>query len=249
VIIDQALANRFWPGEEPLGKAIRLPEGRTQRELEIIGVVGTTKHFSLEESGTPAIYLPVRQMTPTLLSLFGGRMIFVARTEGDPSALKESARRALRRVAPDATVTLRSLDEAVGWAKAPRIFNLRLLGFFSAVAMLLAAIGLYAITSEAVTTRTREIGIRMALGADGRRIAREVLASGARVVAGGIGTGLMLAALLAPLGATMLYGVRAFDPVTYLAIAGTIGAVALLAAWLPARRATKVDPIVALRAE
>jgi putative ABC transport system permease protein len=176
-------------------------------------------------------------------------MIFVVKTDGEPLALKEAARQLVRAVAPNAGLSIRSFDEVIAWASAPRIFNLRLLGFFSATAVLLAAIGLYAITSQAVTARTREIGIRMALGANRRRIAREVLGGSAVIVAIGIGMGLALAALLAPLGAAMLYNVRAFDPITYVVIAGTLGAVALLASWLPARRATQVDPIIALRSE
>lgn len=249
VIIDQALADRFWPGEDPLGKVIRMPDGREKRDLEIIGVVGATKHFSLEEPATPALYLPVRQITPTLLSFFMARIIFVARIDGDPLALREPVRRTLRSIDAEAAVSLRSLDEAIAWAKAPRIFNLRLLGFFSAVAVLLAAIGLYAITSQAVTMRTREIGIRMALGADGSRIMREVLAGGARVVFAGVATGLACAAALAPLIGNMLYGVRAFDPVTFAVIGALLSAIGVAATWFPARRATRVDPIIALRSE
>lgn len=249
VIIDQALADRFWPGEDPLGKVIRLADGRRKHDLEIVGIAGATKHFSLEETATPAIYLPLRQMTPTLLSFFISRINFVARTEGAPLALKEAARRSLHSLAPDAAISLRSMDEAIAWAKAPRVFSIRLLGFFSGVAVLLAAIGLYAITSQAVTARTKEIGIRMALGADRADIMRNVLVDGARIVTLGIGTGLLLAAALTPLGATMLYGVRAIDPLTYAAIAGVLGSVALLASWLPARRATKIDPIIALRTD
>jgi predicted permease len=250
VIIDQALADRFWPGEDPLGKVIRVPDGREKRDLEIIGIVGATKHFSLEEPATPALYLPVRQITPTLLSFFVGRMIFVARIDGgDPLALREPVRRTLRSIDADAAVSLRSFDEAIAWAKAPRIFSLRLLGFFSAVAVLLAAIGLYAITSQAVTMRTREIGIRMALGADRSRITREVLAGGARVVFAGVATGLAGAAALVPLIGNMLYGVRAFDPWTFTVIGGLLSAIGIAATWLPARRATKVDPIIALRSE
>jgi putative ABC transport system permease protein len=250
VIIDQALADRFWPGEDPLGKVIRMPDGRGKRDLEIIGVVGATKHFSLEEPATPALYLPVRQITPTLLSFFVARMIFVARVDdADPLALRESVRRMLRDIDPDAAVSLRSFDEAIAWAKAPRIFNLRLLGFFAAAAVLLASIGLYAITSQSVTMRTREIGIRMALGADRSRITWEVLAAGARVVFVGIAVGLACAAALAPLIGNMLYGVHAFDPVTFAVIGALLSVIGLVSTWLPARRATKVDPIIALRSE
>ncbi len=251
VIIDRALARRDWPGEDPLGKTIRIRDGMSAepRDFEIIGIAGPTKHFSLEEAGTPTFYLPFRQLQPGNLSFVIGRLVFVAKTSGDPLALRESARRELRALDASAAVTIRSFDEAIAWARAPRVFNLHLLSFFSATAVLLAVLGLYAITAQAVTARTREIGIRIALGADRARIARLVLGNGARLALAGIASGLGLAALLSPLLGRMLYGVAAFDPLTYGAVAAGLGFVAGLATWLPARRATHVDPLVALRAE
>ncbi|HUR58139.1 MAG TPA: ABC transporter permease [Opitutaceae bacterium] len=249
VIIDRALAERHWPGENPIGKTIRLRDTAQPRELEIIGVVGTTKNFSLEESGTPTLYLPCRQMQPANVPFFVGRVIFVARTAGDPLALKDPVRRALRRIDANAAVSLRSFDEAIAWARAPRLFNLYLLGFFSAMAVLLAGVGLYAVTAQAVATRTREIGIRMALGADRVRIARDVLARFGGLVATGLVGGSALAFLLTPLIARMLFQTHAFDPLTHGIVAGLIATIALLATWLPTRRALRVDPLVALRSE
>ena len=251
VIVDQALAQRHWPDGDPVGQSILIRDGTSPepRALTIIGVVGATKHFSLEEASTPAIYLPVRQMVPGNLSFFIGRINFVVRTDGDPLALRDSARRALRAVEPNATVAVRSYDDAIAWARAPRIFSLRLLGFFSAAAVLLAVLGLYAITAQAVASRTREIGIRMALGADRLRIARQVLGSSSRLVVAGIAIGIGLAAALAPMLTRLLYQVRPFDLTTYAVVAGLLACTALLATWLPARRAAKVDPMVALRSE
>ncbi|MEY2880738.1 MAG: hypothetical protein RLZZ15_3118 [Verrucomicrobiota bacterium] len=251
VIIDQALAHRHWPGEDPVGKTIRLRDGTTPepRDLEIIGVVGATKHFSLEETATPALYLPYRQLLPPNLPFVTGRLVFVARTAGDPLALKDSALRELRALDGSLAATLRSYDEAIAWARAPRIFNLRLLAFFSVTAVLLAVLGLYAITAQSVTARTRELGIRVALGADRARIARLVLGGTARLAFAGIGGGLVLAALLAPQLGRMLYGIGAFDALTYAAVAAALAVIAFVATWLPARRATRVDPIAALRAE
>ncbi len=249
VIIDEALARRDWPGEDPVGKSIRLKDGPAVREVEIVGIVGNTKNFTLEEKGTPTLYIPARQMPATQLVFLAGRMNYVVKTAGDPAALKESVRRELRAVAPDAAVTMRTLGEATAWARAPRIFNLQLLGFFSACAVLLAGMGLYAVTAQSVAARTREIGIRVALGADARRILREVLGRAGLTAALGVGSGLLLACLLAPLVASMLYGVQARDTATYAAVALLLGALGLLAAWLPAKRATKIDPLIALRAE
>ncbi len=251
IIIDQALALTYWPGEDPVGKAILIRDGTTPkpRELVIVGVAGSTKHFSLEEAGTPAIYLPVRQMMPGNLGFFLGRLNFVVRTAGDPLALKESARRALRAVEGSATATVRSFDEAIAWAQAPRIFNVRLLGFFSSMAVLLSLLGLYAITAQTVTARTREIGIRMALGADRLRIARHVFGSGSRLILSGIAGGIALAVALTPLLGHMLFQVRPHDPATYGLVAAGLAVTALLATWIPIRRATRIDPIIALRTE
>jgi predicted permease len=251
IIIDEALARRDWPGEDPIGKTIRIRDGMMSepRDLEIIGVAGPTKNFSLEEAGTPTFYLPFRQLQPGNISFVIGRLVFVAKTANDPLALKDSARRELHAIDANAAVSLRSFDEAIAWARAPRTFNLHLLAFFSTTAVLLAALGLYAITAQAVAARTRELGIRVALGADRAAILRLVLGSTARLAFFGIGGGVLLAAALTPLLARMLYGVAAFDPLTYGTVVAALTALTLLATWLPARRATKVDPITALRAE
>lgn len=251
VIIDEALARRDWPGEDPLGKSIRIRDGMSPqpRDMEIIGIVGPTKNFSLEEGGTPTFYFPFRQLQPGNMSFVTGRLVFVAKTANDPLALKESARRELRTLDANAAVTLRSFDEAIAWARAPRTFNIHLLSFFSAAAVLLASLGLYAIAAQSVAARTRELGIRLALGADRARIARLVLGGNARITLGGIAGGLVLAALLAPLLGRMLYGIGAFDLVTYAGVATALAAISFLATWLPARRVAQIDPLVALRAE
>jgi len=249
VIIDEALAARDWPGENPLGKTISLREGAQAREFEVVGVVGNAKNFSLEETGTPTLYFSARQMPAWQLAFLTGRMTYVARTAGDPQALKEPARRLIRDLDPDAAVTLRTLEEATAWATAPRIFSLRLLGFFSASALLLASLGLYASTAQAVAARTREIGVRLALGADHRRIVGQILREAVAISASGLVGGLTLAALLTPLAAHLLYGIHPYDAATYLAVAIALTLIVLGAAWFPARRATKVDPLVALRTE
>jgi len=249
VTIDEALAARDWPGENPLGKTILVREGAQPREFEIIGVVGNAKNFSLEETGTPTFYFSARQMPSSHLAFLPGRMTYVARASGDPATLKEPARLALRALDADAAVTLRTLAEATAWATAPRVFNLRLLGFFSASALLLASLGLYASTTQAVTARTREIGVRLALGAEHHRIVREILREAVGISIAGLLGGLALAALLAPLAAHLLYGIHPYDAFTYSAVAVVLTLIVLGAAWFPARRATKVDPLAALRSE
>lgn len=249
VIIDQSLAARFWPGEEPLGKSILLRTNGLPQELHIVGVVGPTKNFSLEEAGTPTLYLPARQMAAWNLPFYVGRLLFVVRTEGDPLALKEAAGRAIRSVDANAAVVPRTLEEATAWARAARVFSLRLLGFFCGAAILLAGLGLYAVTAQSVASRTRELGIRLALGEAPRALLRRTLAESGRWALLGIGAGLVLAAALAPLLRGMLHGVPGFDVLTYGLVAAGFLLLALLAAWLPARRAARLDPVTALRAE
>lgn len=251
VIIDQALAERHWPGEAPLGKTILIRNGTTPepRVLEIVGVVGPTKNFTLEETSTPTLYLPYRQMQPGNLSFFLGRINFVLKASGEPMPSRELVRGQIHTLDPNAAVIVRTLDESVAWARAPRIFNLRLLGFFSLTAVLLAVLGLYAITTQAVTARTREICIRLALGAAPGRMTRAIVDEGARVALIGIVVGILVAAATSSLIARMLYGVQRFDLPTYGCVAVLLGAVALVATWLPARRAGRIAPAIALRAE
>ena len=249
-IIDETFARQQWPNESPLGKRIRLEDNPAgPREMVIVGVVAATKHFSLEEKPVTALYMPFRQFPVSNAWLFNVRMNFALRTDGEPLVLARLARAALGTVDLDVPVLIRSLHEATAWTIAPRFFSVNLLGFFAGSALLLAALGLFAIVAQLVTARTREIGIRLALGAQRPQVMQHVLGRGLQLVAFGLAAGWVLALLAARLFSRLLYGVGAFDLPTYLIGTALVLAAALLACWLPARRATKVDPLVALRNE
>jgi predicted permease len=243
-LVDQTLARRFWPDESPIGK--RLKTGPIQPNAPwytIVGVVGDVKSDSLEAPGAPHIYFPLYQNPPY-------NSVVYLRTGGDPRALGESIRREVQSVDPNIpTYAVRSMDEVMARSMAERRFALDILGFFGVVALLLAAIGIYGVMTYTFSQRTQEIGIRMALGAQRGDILRLAIGEGMLLVALGLGSGVLGALVLTRYLRMMLFAVTPTDPVTFLSIAGILTLVALLACFIPAQRATQVDPLVALRDE
>jgi putative ABC transport system permease protein len=243
-IINEQLARRHFPGENPLGKRVKLGAPRAPGDwAEIVGVVGDIPHRSLESEPQPDWYRPQAQ-APTR------RMHVFLRTTGDPLNLAAAARGevlALDRDLP--LVNLETLDQTVAETLAPRRFNVLLAALFAVVALALSASGIYSVTSYTVTERTREIGIRLALGAEARDVRRMVIRQGMTVAALGVILGLGAAFVLARLMASLLYGIGSSDPATYGGIALLLLLIALAACYLPARRATRVDPLIALRYE
>jgi len=247
-IITSTMAQRYWPGKDALGKQVGV--GLTRFPLRtIVGIVADTKHTSLSEKSIPEMYVPYTQneihVWPNMQT-----MQVALRTAMDSSSVLGAVRDALRSVDPDLPIarpaTLATLvDESV---VQPR-FSMLLLAGFGVIALLLASIGMYGVISYSVARRTREIGIRMALGAAPREVLRMVLGQGARLVSVGLAIGLVASFLVARLMTSFLYGVRATDPTTYAAVCALLTFVVLLACYLPARRATRVDPTVALREE
>ncbi|MGH9713359.1 MAG: ABC transporter permease [Candidatus Acidiferrales bacterium] len=243
-LVDQTMARRFWPGESPIGK--RLKAGviqSTNAWLTIVGVVGDVKSDSLETPGAPHIYLPIFQSPPY-------NPVVYLRTAGDAGAYGESIRREVLAIDPRTpTYAARSMEEVVARSMSERRFALDILGFFGLVALLLAAIGIYGVMTYTFSQRTREIGIRMALGAQPGDILRMAIGEGMLLVGFGLGSGILGALILTRYLRTMLFAIRPTDPLTFASIAAILSFVALLACFVPARRATQVDPLVALRDE
>jgi len=244
VVINQTLARRFFPDENPIGKRIRFNPDRPD-DVEIVGVAQGAKYTSLRDEIPPTIYVPWSQILPGL-----GQMNFEVRTAGEPTSFLAAIREAVREV--DVNLPLFDVKTQVEQASQSlaqeRLFA-ALLSFFGALALALAALGLYGVLAHSVAQRTKEIGVRMALGAEARHVLRMVIGQGMLLVCVGIAAGLILAYWLTKWLSGWLYGVGATDPLTYGAIALLLAVVALLACYLPARRATKADPLTALRCE
>jgi putative ABC transport system permease protein len=241
-IIDETMARRIFPGENPIGHRLRMGiDGKVFRE--IVGVVGDVRHYGLDRAVTMQMYEPYAQIAPD-------GMTFLVRTAGDPGALAGAARRAIQSVDPEQPVTsTRTLVGIVADSTSQRRFTLTLLAAFAVAAMLLAAVGVYGVIAFAVSQRTHEIGVRMALGAERRAILGLVLRQGMAMVLAGVVAGLAAALALTRLVSATLYGVGAADPATYAATATLLCLVAFAATYLPARRATRVEPTTALRCE
>jgi putative ABC transport system permease protein len=242
VIINETLARRYFAGEDPLGKRVLIAYMRKRIALEIVGVAADIKQGELGAPVIPQIYAPYLQR-PWFSSA-----IVVRAAHNDLSAVKNDAQRAIWVVDRDqASTDIHTAEEALNNSLAePRLYT-SLLGVFAALALSLAALGIYGVMSYTVTERVREIGVRMALGARGRNVLKLVIGQGMTLALIGVAIGSAIAVALTRLMSGLLFGVSATDPATFVVIALLLVSVALLACWIPARRAAKVDPMVALR--
>ena len=241
-VVNQELAERFYPGEDPVGKPIALPWGEdiTGR---IVGVVGSVREKGLTEEPSPALYRAYAQMPFPQVAV-------VMRAEGEPLTLADAAASVVREIDPDQPIAqVRTMEQVVAETVARPRFNLYLLAGFAATALLLAAIGLYGILSFSVAQRRQEIAVRVALGARRGRVLRQVVGEGLGLMLLGLLVGLGVACLVTRVMVGLLFGVAPTDPPTLIAAAAFLVAVALLACWLPARRALRVSPMSALRVE
>ena len=242
IVINRAMAQRYWPDEDPVGKRLTL-SFRGDGPREIIGIVDDVKHTALDAEANPEMYIPYLQFPGPLLTL-------VVRTSSDPHGLVSGLRNEVSRIDKDQPVyDVRSMEQLVYESASPRKFNALLLAIFAAVALTLAAIGIYGVMSYSVTQRSREIGLRMALGARVPDVLKMVIGQGMRLAVAGVAIGLAGSLALTRVLSGLLYGVSPSDPVTFVVITTLSVVVTLLASYIPARRAAKLDPMVALRHE
>ena len=247
VVINQAFAERHFAGENPLGQRISL-QGQERDPLQIVGVVGNVRHFGLDEPPVPETYVPYLQ--DPLGKTYERSMTIVARTKSDPGTVADSLRTALTSLDKSLPVyALKPMTEYLRDSLARRRFNLILLSIFGGAALALAAVGIYGVVSYGVAQRIHEIGIRMALGAQTRDVLKLVVRQGTMLTLVGVALGLLAALALTRLIETLLFNVSVTDPLTFVVIVLLLISVALLASWIPARRATKVNPMTALRHE
>ncbi len=244
VIVNEELARRHWPGENAVGQRLQIALEKT-RWREVVGVVGNAKLSGLDAKVDPAIYVPLAQNSwPNALRSNS----LVVRTDADPQSVAATIRQELRAIDPALPITqMRTLEEIIDESLAPRRFNMVLLLVFAAVAGVLAVIGIYGVMSYNVAQRTNEIGVRLALGAQPSDILKLVIGDGAKMTAAGVLLGLVGAFGLTRLMTGLLFGVRAADPLVFTLIALVLALTALVAMYLPARRAAQVNPVTALK--
>ncbi len=244
-IANEAMVRRYFPNEDPLGKRVRWARSSEVRWITIVGVVGDVKHFGLDLPEEAALYSPYTQAPP-----WKRWMSLIARTQSDPAAMAQAIKEQVWKVDAQLPVTkVRTMDEVAASSFAARRFNMSLLALFAVLALVLAAIGIYGVISYAVTQRTQEIGIRMALGAQAGDVLKLIIRNGLTLTLIGVVLGTAGAIALTRLMSTLLFGVTPTDKLTFIAVSAVLIFVALLACYIPARRATKVDPLVALRYE
>ncbi len=242
-VISDALARKYFPGEDPLGKRITVEMTDTPEPAEIIGVVGDIKHQTLDAETRPMVYWAHPQLPYSSMTI-------VVRTAGNPANLANAAQHEIQTIDKDQPVSdVRTMKAWLGESLARTRFGALLLGLFAALALVLAAVGIYGVMSYTVAQSTHEIGIRLALGAQARDVMKLVVRQGMMLALAGIGVGVIGAVAVTRVMQSLLYGVSAVDPTTFAIVSIALALVALLACYIPARRAMKVDPMTALRYE
>ena len=256
VVINEAMAKEYWPGGDPLNDRLIIGRGvmkefATESERQIIGIVGDTRDGGLNSEPAPAMYIPQAQVPDAVnaLNLSISPIAWVVRTGGNPNLVSTQVQEQIRQATGLPVTDVRSMEEVVSRSTSRQRFNMWLMTVFGACALLLAAIGVYGLMAYSVEQRTQEIGIRLALGASASTVRNMVVRQGMILAIAGVVIGLAAAFGLARLMETLLYGVTTRDPVVFAGVPLVLTIVAFFAVWLPARRASKVDPMVALRYE
>lgn len=243
IIVNQRMADKVWPNENPVGKRLMLDYNRGKYAYEVVGVIGGIRYYGLKADSRPEVFIPHAQNAYLPMNL-------VVRTTSDPNRMVESIKAQVREMDPTQAISnIRTMETLVSRSVAVDRFSMWLLGLLGSLALALAATGLFSLLSYLVSQRTHEIGVRMALGARQRDIFQLVLGQGTILVATGLAIGLVASFICARLFSSLLFGVSATDPLTFMITPALLSLAALLACYVPARRATKVDPLVALRTE
>jgi len=252
VLVNQTIAKRYWSGRSPIGEYLLLWDAGDARvrRARIVGVTGDVKHFGLDTESTADVYVAIPQVPDTTIQWLANNLYLAVRTNIDPLLLREPVRREIRNVDADVPASMmRSMDEMMELAVAPRRLNLWLVRVFGIAALLLAAAGIYAVTAFSVSTRTREIGIRAALGASPAQNFAVVVGDIARPLVAGLTVGAFLSIAGAPALETLLFAVNPIAPETMTTVAVGLLVIGLAAAIVGAWRLKSIDPIIALRAE
>jgi len=252
VLINEAFANRYFKEKDPLTMQLSVGRGLDDPLRQVIGIVGDTKQHSLDRPAPPMVFIPLEQVPDKLMAIVrtftAGN--FAVRTNIPPLALAGELKKVIADIDPTLSLSeLHSMDEIAERSVATQRFNMQLLGLFACLGLLLAAVGIYGVVAYVVEQRTREIGLRIALGAQTSAVMRLIVRLGLSLTFLGVVLGVAASAALTRLMSSLLFGVSAFDPATFGAISLLLFAVAILACWIPARRAARVDPMVALRYE
>jgi predicted permease len=247
-VINETAARLYWPGEDPIGRTIRYYPRETSAPIRIVGVVGDVRSVGASDPAPPAVYVPFEQAPRAAYE--GRTMTFVVRATGDPVGVISSARAAVAAVEAGVPLAnVRPMSEVVATAAGQPRFTTLVMSFFAGMAFFLAALGLYGVLAYAVEQRIREIGVRLALGARRSDVFRLIVGSGMRLALIGVIVGVPIALMLTRLMSAVLSTVTGAGPAIYAAAVGLLAASALLASYLPARRATRIDPLMALRTE
>jgi len=256
VVINQALAKKYWPKEDPVGQVITIGKGLGPQfddpPRQIVGIVGDVRETGIGDNDVGVMYIPQSQVPEGLTQLANSALptSWCIRSSMDPNSLRTAVQKEFQAVDGQMPISkVRSMEEVIAQGVSRQHFNMLLLSIFAAIALVLAAIGIYGLMSYAVEQQTQELGIRMALGADRGRVLKLIIRQGMTPAGIGVLAGLAVAFGITRVLASLLYGVKAYDPVTFVSVALILSIVALLATYIPARRAMNVDPVVALRDE
>jgi putative ABC transport system permease protein len=247
-VINETAARLYWPGDDPIGRSIRYYPVETSQTIRIVGVAADVRSLGASTAVPPTIYVPFAQAPRPAYE--GRAMSFVVRAATDPSAIVPTVRTAVADIAPGLPLAnVRPMTEVVANTTGQSRFTTLVMSFFAGVAFLLAALGLYGILALLVEQRVREIGVRVALGASRREIFRLIVGNGMKLALGGALVGVPAALGLTRMMSSLLSGLVSTDPMTYATVVLLLGVAAFLASYLPARRATRIDPLVALRTD